>query len=245
MTAATSLRRPEWLGHSHPARMGVSKALRGSHWYPGWVMVAHNDRLMPYPDGGFDNAITVANGGPLPVAGADANGGLRVIAHQPNVQFAITADTDLSVETVVSGGKWAVIVRADVTAHSANDVERAVRGHAHARELIDIAHTGTGAGLVALFVAADAPHVRIAGVARAEVDASSEVADVELGAASIGAMVEAGEYGLFIDGDDRPTAIMGIKDNQTATYLPLPLMLPVRCVEQRDDLAFCRVGQVG
>lgn len=242
MAAAEKLRRPAWRGHSHPARMGVSKALHGAHWYPGWVMVAHGDRLMPYPDGGFDNAVTAANGGPLQFAGADANGGLRVIAHRPNVQFQIAPAADLSVLTTLSGGKWIVIVSDDAMANSANDVESLVRGHAHARELIDIAHTGTGAGLVAAGGPTDVPHVRLYGISRAEVDVSAEVADVELGEASIAAMCEVGEYGLFIDGDDGPPTGMGVMDNQTATYTPEPLMLPVHCVEERDDLAFCQVG---
>lgn len=226
--------------------MGISKALRGSHWFPGWVMVGHNDRLMPYPDGGFNSAVTVVNGGPLAVAGADANGGLRVIAHQPNVQFQISTAVALSVQTTIVSNKWVVIVKADATAHTANDVELAIRAHAHARELIDIVHTGSGAGLIALLAAADVPHVRLVGVSRSEVDVSDQTsADVEFEPHDLAMLCEAGEYGLFIDGDDLPSADMGIKDNQTATYLPLPLMLTARCVEQRDDLAFCRIGQVG
>ena len=79
MTATATQRRALWLGHTHAPREGVTKALRGTLWRPGWLLVAHNDRLMPNPTGGFNNANAVNDGGPLSVAGADADGGLRII----------------------------------------------------------------------------------------------------------------------------------------------------------------------
>ena len=38
------------------ADANVTKALRGTKWKRGWFLVAHDDRLMPYPASGFNNA---------------------------------------------------------------------------------------------------------------------------------------------------------------------------------------------
>ena len=92
MAATTVQRRPKWLGE-HCTRHGVNNILRGTKWEAGWLIASHDDRLMAYPDGGFDNATTAINGGPLQVPGADANGGLRLIAKRRSITFALVNGT--------------------------------------------------------------------------------------------------------------------------------------------------------
>lgn len=248
MSAATGLRRVNWRGLSHPARQGVTKALRGSHWYPGWIIAAHNDRLMAYPTGGYDSAVTVANGGPLPVPGADGNGGLRIIARAANVNFILANGvvSEPTVAVVIAAGIYAITVTATVASHTAAAVVAAIRSHALAYKLIDITATGTGLGLVATFAETIVPHVRLFGVARSEVDVSDQTsADVALDTLDpsfISRLIETGELGLLYASAPPVPCEVEIEDNQTMSIAWAPLRLQTRCVDVEDGLAYCQIG---
>lgn len=246
MTAIATLRRPVWRG-PHSPRHGVGLILRGASWKAGWLIVAHGltgtgDRLMPYPTSGFNSAVTAANGGPLQVPGADANGGLRIIANQPGVQFAYVVGGTTPVVTV----SYAVSPQVTVTAANtttAAAIFAALDAHAAAKKLLSAYYTGTGASAVGTaFTAAPVPFVRVYGVSRCDVDNSADLvndATLPLGSPeeSCG---DAGVYGLECpDSAVYPGGPAFILDNQTVTFVDTPLCLPVPCRSVEDGLAFC------
>lgn len=226
------------------ADANVTKALRGTKWKRGWFLVAHDDRLMPYPTGGFNSAVTAANGGPLQVAGADANGGLRLIAKQPNVRFVMNvsgAGTTVSTVVVDAGTTQDVVVTANISV-TAREAQRSILANAHAAMLVDVGTTGTGAGAVADFATETAvPFVRPYGWATSEVDVTGEASDVVLDPlAQLGA-VEYGIGRLLTDGTVMTPGQVFLTDNQTVTTNYAALLLPLHCDHLFDGDAYCEV----
>lgn len=246
MTATATLRRPAWRGF-HSPRHGVTKILRGASWKSGWVIMAHaldavGDRLMPYPTGGYNSAVTAANGGPLQVPGADANGGLRFIANQPLVNFAYVVGGTVPVVTIVYGSNDTVTVTAANTTTAAA-IFAALDAHAGAKKLLTGYFTGTGASAVGTaFTTAPVPFVRVYGVSKADVDNSADAANdnaLPLGSPEEGCG-DAGVYGLeCLDTNVYPDGPAFLVDNQTVTFVDTPLCFPVPCRSFEDGLAFC------
>jgi hypothetical protein len=223
---------------------GVTKALRGTKWKRGWFLVAHDDRLMPYPTGGFNSTVTAANGGPLQVPGADANGGLRFIARQPNVSVQLglsgagTAVTAIVVEDTGTG------IKIDITANLsavANTVARAILAHAQAAALVDVGVTGTGLGIVAAILEAAVPFVRPYGWADSEVNVEDQVSDVTLDPLSQLGAVQYGIGRLLTDDTVKTPGPVFLTDNQTVTTNYAALKLPLRCDHLFDGDAYCEV----
>lgn len=245
MSAATSQRRVTSMGDSLREMPGLAKVLRGVVYHRGCLIVGHNDRQMPYPTGGFNSPTALADGGPLQVAGADADGGLRIIAKQPSVQFQIINGAALTIEVSDPGPLRLVSVVCPVASTTANAVAAALRANTDAALLLDVAPTGTGAGFVAAFAAATIPWVRILGLALNAFDSSAwpsgtdEPADPN----ATGVSVYVGELGLEIDDTAPPVAGQQCWaiDNQTVTANYAALTLPMPCIEVRDGQAMCRL----
>lgn len=241
MSAATLQLRWTKHGGGQRVRNGVTKVLRGASWKSGWVIVAHNDRLMPYPTGGFDSAVTIANGGPLNIAGADANGGLRVIAKLPKVRLTVTRGGGSNSLTILysSGTNVDVLIVLTNTA-TAQDAHILIRSNADAMRYLDCNYTGNGGGVAGAQSVVDVPHVRLYGISQSEVqnsDASNDLDFVE------GDQAEVCEYGMF---KISSTAVLSVpakgflSDNQTVQPLAAPLLLPVHVVGyDEDDRAIC------
>lgn len=226
------------------ADAGVTKALRGTKWKRGWFLVAHDDRLMPYPDGGFNSAVTAANGGPLQVPGADGNGGLRLIGKQANVSIALsqsgagTAVTSVLVVDVGAGLRIEVTSNLSATAAT---VQSAMLGNARVADLVDVAFTGTGLGVSGTIVETAVPFVRPYGWATSEVDVTGEASDVTLDPLSQLGAVEYGIGRLLTDGTVMTPGTVFLTDNQTVTTNYAALKLPLRCDHLFDDDAYCEV----
>lgn len=229
------------------ADAGVTKALRGTAWKRGWFLVAHADRLMPYPDGGFNSSTTAVNGGPLQVPGADGNGGLRLIAKQDGIRYAQQASgAGTAVTSIVvsdTGTTRQIYVSMNLSATAAT-VARALLAHAEAASLVDVAYTGTGGGIVADIgtgTPESVPFVRPYGWANSEVDVSDESSDVELDPLSILGSVEYGIGRLLTDDTVKTPGPVFLTDNQTVTSNYAALKLPLRCDHLFDDDAYCEV----
>lgn len=243
MSAATQFR--HITERSASDRQALASILAGTKWYRGTIVVGHGTRMMAYPTGGFNNANTPTAGGPLQVAGADANGGLRLIAKQPNVRFQMNvsgAGTAVTTTVVDAGTTQDVTVTAN-TGVIANEVQRSILGNAHAASLVQVGTTGTGAGAVANFGTETAvPFVRLLGLANGDIDASADVADVAIdNPCDYPYTVRYGVLGLEMAA--AMSAIPGPKfvtDNQTVTENYAALLLPINCDEIDDGLAFCR-----
>lgn len=227
---------------------GTTKVLRGNKYKRGWVAVGHHDgtddRMMAYPTGGFNSAVTLANGGPLAVAGADANGGFRVIAKQPNVKFQVANGAAPLVTVTESTIYKIVLLTAPVASATAAECVQYVTANAEANKLIDLTYTGTGAGLIAVAAATLAPWVRVLGLFAGEYDASDTTgSDVAVDQYDYAAQIMIGSLGLV--NDTTTPAIAGqdawISDNVTATGNWAPLLLPVLCEKVRGELAYCRL----
>lgn len=226
------------------ADANITKALRGTKWKRGWFLVAHDDRLMPYPTGGFNSAVTAANGGPLQVAGADGNGGLRLIAKQPSVSAVLSqsgAGTAVTSVAVVDTGTG---LRVEVTSNlsaTAAAVQSAMLGNARVAGLVDVAFTGTGLGVSGAIVETAVPFVRPYGWATSEVDVTGEASDVVLDPlAQLGA-VEYGIGRLLTDGTVMTPGQVFLTDNQTVTTNYAALLLPLHCDHLFDGDAYCEV----
>ena len=250
--AVTSQRRIGMTG-TYEGVPGIPLIVRGTKYMRGWVMVGHKDpalaadRMMSYPTGGFDSAVLAANGGPSIVAGADANGGFRVIAKEPNVKFQIvdaTAGKPTIVTVTQSTIYKIVVLTADVAAVTAVVGMNAVLASADASKLVDLTFSGTGAGLVAVAAAASIVHVRLLGLAMGEADASdTTVDDVVVDKFAHEAQIMQGCLGLLPDATTPPISGQWawVKDNATVTADWAPLLLPVFVEKVSGGLAFCRL----
>lgn len=253
MTATATIRRIENFGGSaRTARHGALTVLRGAAWKMGWLLAGHGlagtgDRLMPYPTGGFNNALTAANGGPLQVPGADANGGLRIIANAPNVSVVVLNATAAAVQVTVSGATGYIVgifpILASTTADEMIDL---IRGHALANRLLRVVHTGTGAGLMAALGTSAVPYVRIAGISGGEADNTADVVnDNDLRFGSNAEQVYMGRLGMqFSDVNSAhmmaPQKVWAV-DNATVQGAETALCLPMWCSSFEDDLAICEI----
>ena len=238
MAATTVQRRPKWLGE-HCTRHGVNNILRGTKWDAGWLIASHDDRLMAYPDGGFDNATTAINGGPLQVPGADANGGLRLIAKRRNITFALVNGT-----LGLSVANNNIVLTCPVASTTANAAKQYLLERASLYELADVAVTGTGAGLVAAIASTAVPCVRLYGVSKVPVDASTMATDTAIVVGSaLEAQGDTGVFGLIYNGAPFPGCKVAVINNNEISITRTPLCLEIECVSVLDDLAFCEVGE--
>lgn len=250
--AVTTQRRITFNG-AYEGVPGISKIVRGTKYMRGWIMVGHSnaaggsERMMRYPTSGFDSATAMNDGGPLAIAGADANGGLRVIALEPNVNFAVTAGASTSVTVTNSATSKLVTLTADVATMTAANAVQAVQANAEANKLVMLTYTGTGAGLIAAAVAAYAPYVRLLGVAAGEFDATDVTgSDTTLDPYEHYAQIMQGSIGLVPDSTTPPIAgqMAWVTDNAIVTADWAPLLLPVYCDKVSGGLAFCRLPQM-
>lgn len=238
MAATTVQRRPKWLGE-HATRHGATSILRGTKFEAGWLIANHDGRLMAYPDGGFDNALTAINGGPLQVPGADANGGLRIIAKRRNVTFTLVNGT-----LGVSVTNHSIVLTCPVASTTALAAKQYLLERQSVAELVDVAFTGTGAGLVVAIASTAVPCVRLFGVSKVPVDASTMATDTPIAVGSaLEAQGDTGVFGLIYNGAPFPGCKVAVINNNEISVTRTPLCLEVECVSVLDDLAFCEVGE--
>jgi len=167
----------------NPTRRSPGKILRGAHIFVGALCAFHDDgagagtRLMPVTD--LQNANTPAQGGPLQIAGADANGGLRAFAKAPNIYFVITTSGTTPVVSVVlptgAGQPGVAVTCANTT--TAAEIAQAVMGNAAARELMQIYFTGNGSTAAGQITTTTLPYYRLAGWAKREYDNSADTSN--------------------------------------------------------------------
>jgi len=239
MAATTVQRRPKWLGE-HATRHGVTSILRGTKFEAGWLIACHDGRLMAYPDGGFNNALTAINGGPLQVPGADANGGLRIIAKRKSVSFTLQNGASVAVSVLQN----AVLLTCPVASTTANAARAALAGNAEAANLIDIGVTGSGAGFVAAIVQTSVPCVTLFGVSKVPVDASTMATDTPIAVGSaLEAQGDTGCFGLLYSDAPHPGQCVDIINNNEVSPVRTYLCLTVECKSVLEDLAFCEVGE--
>lgn len=243
MAAATTTRRRPAQGSNPVPRHGAIKALRGASWKIGWLLAAHDERIMPYPDGGFNSAaslaLTVLQGGPLSVTGADANGALKMIALRPNVRFQLANGASTSVVVTRGAANTDILLTCAVASVTSAVAARALLDNAQAKELIDVAPSGTGAGLVAVFAQTAVPHVRIYGISGGDVDNSGAATDLSLEYGSAGEVALTGKFlfsGSASGGTFSVPQCGAFIDNQTvaACQQPLQLRAEICGVEDRD-----------
>lgn len=233
------------MGDSLREMPGLAKVLRTAVYRRGFVIVGHGDRQMPYPTNGFNSTAAAVDGGPLQIAGADVNGGLRAIAKQPNVRFSLANGAALAISVVDAGTTLDITVVCPVATTTAAVLAAALNAAADVAALASFTFTETGAGLVAAFGVSGVPWVRVLGLATGAFDASDwpigtdEPADPN----AVGVSVYGGELGLEMDDTTPPIAgqICYLIDNQTVTGNHAALALPVLCVEIRDGQAMCRL----
>ena len=245
MAAATKARSVTQRGTFGADRPGLASILAGTKWYRGTVVVGHGSRMMAYPTGGFNNANTAAAGGPLQVAGADADGGLRLIGKRPSVQYIQTlagAGTAVTDVEITDGGTTLVIAVSANLSATASTVVNALRARADVMDLIDVTYRGTGGGIVATLGAAqDVPFVRLLGLANGDIDASADLTDQTIeNPHDYPYTVRRGVLGLVPDAAMSLPATKFIVDNQTITENYAALLLPIFCDEIDDGLGFCR-----
>jgi hypothetical protein len=242
VSAATKFRHITDRGGESFDRPALASILAGTKWYRGTVVVGHGSRMMAYPTNGFNNANTPTAGGPLQVAGADGNGGLRLIAKRPNVRFELATGAAASVIVTDTGATQTVsvvVVTAD-DSDLANSVVAAVRAHAAASQLLDIVATGNGSSVVGTQVPIDVPFVRLLGLANGDVDNSASVADVDVDNVNdYPYTVRRGVLGLEIAAAMSLPGPKFVTDNQTITENYAALLLPIHCDEIDDGLGYC------
>lgn len=239
--ALTEQRRISFSG-SYNGLPGLASVVRATKYKRGWVMVGHGTRMMGYPTGGFDNATASTGGGPLAVAGADADGGLRVIAKEPNVKLQVANGASAIVTVTNSTTFKLIFLTAPVATATAADAVQYLLGNADAAKLIAVTYTGTGAGLIAAAAATEVPFVRLLGVAAGEYDASDTTgSDPTVDIYEHLAQIYAGTIGLLPDSTTPPVAgqVAWIKDNATVTADWAPLLLPVYVDSISGGLAYC------
>lgn len=235
MAATTGLRRFNFMGGREFERFGALSVLRGATWKPGWALAYHDGRVMPVPEGGWNNALTPTNGGPLQVPGADANGGLRVIASRAGVTLTITNAATVSV--VVNYD--AITLFCPVASTTAIVAKQLLLERANVSELIDVWFTGTGAGLVAALLATAVPCVRYYGISAAEVDNSASATDVAFLDAKPPMVAIVGIAPFVNDGGIVPGQVVSLIDNQTVARSRQPLCLQLRCIVVDAEYAYC------
>lgn len=242
MSAATNFRHITDRGGESFDRPALASILAGTKWYRGTVVVGHGSRMMAYPTNGFNNANTPTAGGPLQVAGADGNGGLRLIAKRPNVRFELATGAAASVIVTDTGATQTVsvvVVTAD-DSDLANSVVAAVRAHAAASQLLDIVATGNGSSVVGTQVPIDVPFVRLLGLANGDVDNSASGVDVDVDNVNdYPYTVRRGVLGLEIAAAMSLPGPKFVTDNQTITENYAALLLPIHCDEIDDGLGYC------
>lgn len=239
MAATTVQRRPKWLGE-HATRHGATSILRGTKFEAGWLIACHDGRLMAYPDGGFNNALTAINGGPLQVPGADANGGLRIIAKRKSVSFTLQNGASVAVSVLQNG----VLLTCPVASTTANAARAALAGNAEAAKLIDIGVTGSGLGFVAVIAQTAVPCVTLFGVSKVPVDASTMATDTPIAVGSaLEAQGDTGCFGLLYSDAPYPGQYVDIINNNEVSPVRTYLCLTVECKSVLEDLAFCEVGE--
>lgn len=153
----------------------------------------------------------VPSAGLLAVAGADANGGLNVFSHQPNVRYSqITggANKTLGVSVVFAASTIDIIVQlatdgGGASTSTAAIVMNAVLTHALAAKYLQLNYTGNGTGLAAAFAAALVPVVNLIGISTNTYDNSAGVA-----ALSIPMVMQRGTIAVAPLASDPPTAAM-------------------------------------
>jgi hypothetical protein len=239
MTAATKQTTTYW----HPSVLATRRAplllLQGVTVPKGSVAYCHNGRIMPAGD--FDNSNSTTLGGPLAVAGADGNGGLRVIALRNNVRFGITAGASMSatIIAVSYGTTIDITVTCDVTAVTSSVLANLLWGNALIAKLIRVNYTGTGAGLVAAAALALAPCVQVLGIAVFDlVNGLNPAADMPL--TFSGVNFEFGRVFLANDGSYPVSALdVGTRckllDNITVTQKLSPLSFDFQLAEFSPD----------
>ena len=239
MAATTVQRRPKWLGE-HCTRHGATSILRGTKFEAGWLIANHDGRLMAYPDGGFNSATTAINGGPLQVPGADANGGLRLIAKRKSVSFSLQNGAAVAVAVLQNG----VLLTCPVASTTANSARQAIAGNAEAAQLVDVATTGTGLGFVAVIAQSSVPCVTLFGVSKVPVDASTMATDTPIVVGSaLEAQGDTGVFGLLYSDAPHPGQCVDVINNNEVSPVRTYLCLTVECVSVLEDLAFCEVGE--
>ena len=245
MSAATQQRRITAMGDTLREMPGLSKVLRGLVYHRGCVLVGHGDRQMPYPTRGFNSAALLADGGPLQIAGADINGGLRAIAKQPNVRVSIVDGASLAIVVGYPGPNILIAVTCPVASTTAAALASALNGSAEVAALASFAFTGTGAGFVLAFSWSEIPWVRVLGLASGPFDSSAwpPGTDEPCDPNAVGVTVYVGELGLEMDESSPPAAgqVCYLNDNQTVSANFSALALPLCCVEVREGQAMCRL----
>jgi len=119
------------------------------------------------------------------IAGADANGGLKVWARQSNVRLQIAGGTSKALGVTVTfanAGYIDVVLQqatdgGGLTTSTAAAAAEALRAHGLARRLIRVAYTGTGAGLTATTAATAVPVLRLLGWSSKTYGDAASVAD--------------------------------------------------------------------
>lgn len=169
MTALTAGTETSWKGGiARQFTRPCSLILRGAKIPRGSLAMAHNDRAMPA--GILDITKTVAQGGMVKVAGADANGDLYFFSLIPNVTLTIADGAALAITGDGGTGLTITIVSGTTTA---NQVINAIQAHARATALIGFTRPGTGASTAGLLSAIVLPHVRLLGICDFDLDNSA------------------------------------------------------------------------
>jgi hypothetical protein len=211
--------------------------LRGARLYQGSLAFLHDDgtngaRLMPAQF--LNNANTPAAGGPLQVAGADANGGLRFIARRPNVRVGVLISgtgTDIVSPIAVSYGSFVGIAITAGSNCTAATFRQEVMANAEVRSLLDVGFTGTGASAVGVGSTSKVPYVRIAGVMKEGFDNSGN-ASADLAITDRIVDVNTGCVSMVNDTTDPASAadvggLVTVLDDLTIARTAFPLQLDV------------------
>lgn len=213
----------------------ATKVLRGIKIYIGAVCALHNDRLMPYPPGGFGAAAsvakTVAQGGPL-LLNIDSSQWVGVIAKVPNVRLAMTVSGAGTVTalSITYGSTIDISFNIGSTATSALVVST-LRANADVMRLIDIGVVSIVGGSATAQTITSVPHVRIAGVADLAVDNSANTSDLTWSDEQP-LTLKTGRLLVTNDATDPANSgdaggTVALFDDQTIVRTPVPLLLPV------------------
>jgi hypothetical protein len=212
--------------------------LRGARLYQGSLAFLHDDgtngaRLMPAQF--LNNANLPAAGGPLQVAGADGNGGLRFIARRPNVKIGIATSgtgTDIVAPVTVSYGASVSIAFTVGSNTTALIFREEAMANAEVRSLLDIGFTGTGASVMGTVASSTkVPFVRIAGVMKEGFDNSGN-ASADLVVTDRIVDVNTGCVSMVNDTTDPASAadvggLVTVLDDLTIARTAFPLQLDV------------------